>query len=185
MRPSPMPSTAPARASSVRPYYAGHGSAPRPRRRTGRSGSPADRVPRVERAPDRHARLRGHAGRLHDRPDVWLCLLYEGPEALLVGPLVDGHELAVRAVPAMRDEPVALRDVHDAPDRVGLGGDRFLEPRRIPAHPHRHDHRHGSSTPRWACATRPTLSQALRHASASATMTAAPGRAGRSPASRA
>src|SRR4051794_15601724 len=79
-------------------------------------------------------RWRGHPGSLHDRADVRLGFIEEGVEAVRVGPFVDGHVLAIRAAPAMRDEPVTLGHVHDATDRVGVRRDLLLEGRWIAAH---------------------------------------------------
>src|SRR5919108_149235 len=109
------------------------------------SGPPTDGVSGVERAPERHVRWRGHAGRLHDRADVRLGFVEEGVEAVRIGPLVDGHVLATRAVPAMRDEPVTLGHVHDAADRVGLRRNLLLEGGWIAAHAQGDDDWHGSS----------------------------------------
>jgi hypothetical protein len=72
---------------------------------------------------------------LHDRADVRLGFIEEGVEAVRIGPLVDGHVLTIRAVPAMRDKPVTLGHVHDAADRVRLCRDLLLEGGWIPAHP--------------------------------------------------
>src|SRR5215211_7934659 len=99
------------------------------------SGAPTHGIIHIERAPEGHRRLRAHACLLHDRPNVRLGLLKEGLKALGVGPLVHGHVLAIPAVPARRDEPVALGGVHDATDRLAVCSGGLLERSRIATDP--------------------------------------------------
>jgi hypothetical protein len=68
-----------------------------------------------------------------------LGLIEEGVEAVRVRPFIEGHGLAICAVPAMRDEPVTLGGVHDASDCVGLRRKLLLEGGWIDAHAHGDD----------------------------------------------
>src|SRR3954452_6454341 len=97
------------------------------------SGPPADIVAEVERAPERDVGWGRHARGLHERADLGLGFAEEGVEAVCVRPFVDCHVLALRAVPAMGDEPVTLGGVHDATDRVALRRALLLEGRWIAA----------------------------------------------------
>src|SRR2546423_8478961 len=108
------------------------------------SALPADVVVGLELAPENDPRLGRGADRLHDRLDLALLLLEELLEALLVGPLVHDHHLAVGSVEAVRDEAVLLGAAGDALHLVGVLLRVLLELRGVALRPEGHDHGHAA-----------------------------------------
>src|SRR6059058_1156528 len=118
---------------------------------------PAVLVVGLELAPEVRLGLVGDADIAHQRLDLVHRPVEETLEALRIRPLVDGHDLAVRPVETMGDEPVLLRLPDDLlhPIRV-LAGD-LLELLRISLDPNGHYHRHSVLLRRSVAGRRPAL----------------------------